>query len=105
MTTRADSASGEPGARRRILRLTQPLVRFLHVESASGLVLAVCTIVALTAANSPWADFYARLWDRNIRVGAGALELSYPLWYWINDALMVLFFFVIGLEIKREVPA
>ncbi|MDH3726002.1 MAG: Na+/H+ antiporter NhaA [Myxococcales bacterium] len=102
MTIRADSASADAQSRRRILRFTQPLVRFLRVESASGLVLAVCTVVALTAANSPWAASYGRMWNQNIRVGAGALELSYPLWYWINDGLMVLFFFVIGLEIKRE---
>lgn len=102
MSAGVDRAPGEPRARPPILRLTLPLVRFLHVESASGLVLAVCTVVALAAANSPWADSHARLWDTNLRLGAGALELSYPLWYWINDALMVLFFFVIGLEIKRE---
>ncbi len=84
------------------MRLTQPLVRFLHVESASGLLLGLCTVVALAFANSRWAGAYDELWNQNIRIGAGSFELSYPLWYWINDALMAVFFFVIGLEIKRE---
>ncbi|MDH3622568.1 MAG: Na+/H+ antiporter NhaA [Myxococcales bacterium] len=102
MTTEPHSASSNALPSRPVVRLTQPLVRFLHVESASGLLLAMCTVVALVLANSRWAAAYEQLWNQNVRIGAGSFELSYPVWYWINDALMAVFFFVIGLEIKRE---
>ncbi len=85
-----------------IQRFTKPIQQFLHVEAASGVVLAVCAAVALIAANSPWSDAWARLWDTRLVLGVGQLVLDYPLWYWINDALMALFFFLVGLEIKRE---
>src|SRR5262245_30297984 len=87
---------------RPLVRLTRPFHRFLHIESASGIVLAACTVLALLAANSPLAGGYERLWERTFRIAFGDVELSYPLWYWINDGLMAIFFFVIGLEIKRE---
>jgi NhaA family Na+:H+ antiporter len=85
-----------------ILRLTRPLERFLHVQAAGGLVLLAATLVALAAANSPLAETYRRVWEQPLEVGLGGFELAYPLWYWINDGLMAVFFFVIGLEIKRE---
>ena len=87
---------------RAVVRLTRPFDRFLHVESASGLVLAACTFLALLAANSPLAGWYDALWNRTFRIVLGDFELSYPLRYWINDGLMAIFFLVIGLEIKRE---
>jgi Na+:H+ antiporter, NhaA family len=87
---------------RPIQRLLSPLERFLHVEAASGFVLFGCTVVALALANSRFADAYQAFWSQPVRVSFGALGLDYPLWYWINDGLMTLFFFVIGLEIKRE---
>jgi NhaA family Na+:H+ antiporter len=83
-------------------RITRPLARFLHVEATSGIVLLACTAVALLAANTGLRDAYARFWETEVRVGAGGFELAYPLWYWVNDALMAIFFFVIGLELKRE---
>jgi NhaA family Na+:H+ antiporter len=88
--------------KRPVVRLTRPFDRFLHVESASGVVLAACTLLALLAANSRVAGWYGALWNQTFRVGLGEFELSYPLWYWVNDGLMAIFFFVIGLEIKRE---
>jgi NhaA family Na+:H+ antiporter len=87
---------------RPVVRLTRPFDRFFHVESASGLVLAACTLVALLAANSPVAGWYDAFWNQTARIAFGEFELSYPLWYWVNDGLMAVFFFVIGLEIKRE---
>jgi NhaA family Na+:H+ antiporter len=84
------------------LRLTRPLERFLHVQAAGGLVLLAATLLALAAANSPLADMYRRVWEQPLEVGLGRFELAYPLWYWINDGLMAIFFFLIGLEIKRE---
>lgn len=87
---------------RPIQRLQRPFAAFLHVESASGVFLLICTAVALIAANSPYAAAYDHFWHQEVRVAIGQFELSYPLSHWINDGLMVVFFFVIGLEIKRE---
>jgi NhaA family Na+:H+ antiporter len=85
-----------------VKQLLEPLTRFLHVESASGIVLLVCTLVALIAANSPWANAYAAFWQTPLGVNLGAIKLQKPLFEWINDGLMTLFFFVMGLEIKSE---
>lgn len=90
---------------RPIQRLTRPVQRFLEVESASGIVLAVGTVAALALANSPAAGWFHNLWEFPLRVGAGPFALDEPLHFWINDALMALFFFVVGLEIKREIAA
>lgn len=75
---------------------------FMHIESASGIVLLICTAFALIAANSPYAEAYQAFWHQELRIAVGGFELAHPLEGWINDALMVVFFFVIGLEIKRE---
>lgn len=83
-------------------RVTRPIQDFLHVEAASGIVLGLCTLVALGAANSAWAASWDAFWSTRLTIGAAGLLLDYPLWYWVNDALMAVFFFVIGLEIKRE---
>ena len=83
-------------------RLSQAFTRFLHTASSSGIVLLAATATALVLANSPWAGGVRAFWDTPLTIGAGDLTLSYPLWYWVNDGLMTLFFFVIGLEIKRE---
>ena len=87
---------------RPIQRLQKPLIAFTHIESASGIVLLVCTAIALIAANSPFADAYAAFWNQEFSIAIDDFELAYPLWYWVNDALMPIFFFIIGLEIKRE---
>lgn len=87
---------------RPIERVTKPFTRFLHIESASGIVLLVCTAFAVVAGNTELAEHYHRFWAGEFRIGVTPYELSYPLWYWVNDALMTVFFFVIGLEIKRE---
>ena len=88
-----------------VRRWTRPLVRFLHVESASGGVLLACTAAALVAANSPLAESYAAFWETHAGVGVGPWRLDHSLLHWVNDGLMTLFFFVVGLEIKREVVA
>ncbi len=87
---------------RPIQRLQRPLIAFTHIESASGIVLLVCTAVALVAANSSFAEAYAAFWNKEFSLSIEGFELAYPLWYWVNDGLMPIFFFVIGLEIKRE---
>jgi Na+:H+ antiporter, NhaA family len=82
--------------------LAQPVGRFLHVEAAGGIVLAVATAVALVWANSPWQESYHTLWSTNVSIGIGNRVLTGDLESWVNDGLMVLFFLVVGLEIKRE---
>jgi NhaA family Na+:H+ antiporter len=84
-------------------RLVRPFQRFIDAEEAGGIVLIVCTAIALAWANSPWAHGYHAFWETHLRIGLGAWALDYPLREWVNDALMVVFFFYVGLEIKREV--
>lgn len=88
-----------------VSRWVRPFVRFLQIESASGFVLLGCTFVALLMANSPWAAAYAEIWQTPVRLTAGDFELNKTFLLCINDGLMTLFFFVVGLEIKRELVA
>ncbi|MDP7257823.1 MAG: Na+/H+ antiporter NhaA, partial [Acidimicrobiales bacterium] len=86
----------------------RPMMRFLGIEAAGGILLIVATAVALIWANSPWSASYHDLWNAEIRFGIGDLVVlehhGHPLdlGQFVNDVLMVLFFFVVGLEIKRE---
>lgn len=84
-------------------RLTRPFSRFLQIETAAGAVLLVSTLVALLLSNSPWADAFLAVWETpvGIQVGSGGSVRS--LKEWINDGLMTLFFFLVALELKREV--
>ncbi|MEX2111962.1 MAG: Na+/H+ antiporter NhaA, partial [Pirellulales bacterium] len=84
-------------------RLAEPLARFMNIQASSGVVLLLVTIVALGLANSAWAEPFLEFWHTPIALvwGDQALELS--LLHWINDGLMVIFFFVVGLEVKREI--
>ena len=75
---------------------------FLKLESASGLILIVATVVALIFANTPLDHIYELFLSTQVGVQVGALEISKPLLLWINDGLMAVFFFLIGLELKRE---
>jgi len=93
------------GSTRRIERLLRPFQEFAGLAAASGIILLVCTILALLWANSPWSATYTALWGTKVTVGFGDFILSKALLLWINDGLMALFFFVVGLEIKREVIA
>ena len=86
-----------------VQRLVRPFVRYLQVESASGIVLLICTAAALVIANSNWADAYAEFWHIHLRIAIGSWELDESLAHWVNDGLMAIFFFVVGLEIKREI--
>ena len=88
-----------------VARWTRPLARFFELEAAAGVLLAVATAVALIVANSRWAGWYEALWQAHFRFGFPGAELDKPLLLWINDGLMTLFFFVVGLEIKRELVA
>ena len=75
---------------------------FLKKESASGIILMFAAVFAMILANSPWASWYNLLLDVPVVVAVGRLEIAKPLLLWINDGLMALFFFLVGLELKRE---
>jgi NhaA family Na+:H+ antiporter len=88
---------------RKLLRIIRPFQEFFHTEALGGLLLLAFTILALLWANSPWAANYSSLWQTKLTFGVGSFELSKPLLLWINDGLMAIFFFLVGLEIKREI--
>ena len=88
-----------------IVKLARPFQEFAGRETSGGILLLACTVVALAWANSPWAHSYRDLWHTSFSIGFASLNLSKELHFWVNDALMAVFFFVVGLEIKREVLA
>lgn len=75
---------------------------FLKKESASGIILMFAAVFAMIIANSPWVTWYNLLLDVPVVVAVGSFEIAKPLLLWINDGLMALFFFLVGLELKRE---
>jgi len=75
---------------------------FLKKESASGIILMFAAVFAMIIANSPWVSWYNLLLDVPVVVAIGSFEIAKPLLLWINDGLMALFFFLVGLELKRE---
>ena len=83
--------------------LIQPLRDFLATESAGGIALVVAAIIAILWANSPLRASYEQLWTTVFEVRLGSWALSMDLRHWVNEALMAIFFLVVGLEIKREV--
>jgi NhaA family Na+:H+ antiporter len=91
------------GARRReVARWYGPFERFVRGEAAGGIVLLLCTAVALVWANSPWSSAYAAILHHPLRLGGSQFMLELSVHEWINDGLMTVFFFLVGLEIKRE---
>jgi NhaA family Na+:H+ antiporter len=88
-----------------IVTLVRPFQEFASRETSGGILLLACTLVALVWANSPWAQSYAALWHTRLTIGLASFNLSKELHFWVNDALMAVFFFVVGLEIKRELLA
>jgi Na+:H+ antiporter, NhaA family len=84
-------------------RALATLQHFLHVEAVSGIVLLVAAAVALLWANSPFAHSYHDVWNVPIPLRLGGFAFDRPLHFWINDALMTVFFLVVGMEIRREI--
>jgi len=85
-------------------RWLAPVTRFLHVEASSGVVLLACTALALAIANSPLAGWFADLWKTPVSLSVGGFTLSGDVGHLIvNDGFMTIFFFVVGLEVKREI--
>jgi NhaA family Na+:H+ antiporter len=85
-----------------VKRILTPIQKFVRIESLSGMLLFGATILALILANSPLADRFQSLWQYKMGISTSGFELIKPLILWINDGLMAIFFFLIGLEIKRE---
>lgn len=92
------SASDRPLAR----LVARPVREFLRVEAAGSILLLLAAATALLWANSPWSSSYDALWHTHLTLDVGPLHLDESLQHWVNDALMVIFFFVVGLEIKYE---
>jgi Na+:H+ antiporter, NhaA family len=84
------------------LPVLSPLRAFLRTEAGGGVLLLAATVAALAWANSPWADSYQDFWHTSLSIGPGSWAVREDLQHWVNDALMLVFFFLIGLEIKRE---
>ena len=90
------------GDERPVERLFAPLRNFLRTEVSGGILLLAAAVVALVWANSPIGASYAATWHTPVRLEIGDVRLAKDLHFWINDGLMAIFFFVVGLEIKRE---
>ena len=85
-----------------MIRVKRFIQSFLHNQSVGGILLMICAVIALLAANVPQLAPLHELWKTNMGITIGNFSLSMSLEHWINDALMAIFFFVVGLEIKRE---
>lgn len=86
-------------------KILKPINRFIHHEYTSGLVLLLGVILAIVWVNSPFSESYHHFWEVDFTLSFDSYELKHPLHIWINDGLMAIFFFVIGLELKREFMA
>jgi NhaA family Na+:H+ antiporter len=82
--------------------LLRPFQTFAARETSGGILLLCCTVLALIWVNTPWVSIYETLWNTNITVGIAGHALDHDLHFWVNDGLMAIFFFVVGLEIKHE---
>lgn len=85
--------------------IADPFERFLKLQSSGGLLLILATAIAMLWSNSDYSASYFSLWEQHLSIGYGSFTFSRSLHWWINDGLMTIFFFVVGLEIKREVLA
>jgi Na+:H+ antiporter, NhaA family len=83
--------------------IKEPLSKFIKLETSSSIILFIATVSALIIANSPLSKSYLDFWNNYITISLPGFELSKPVLKWINDGLMAVFFFLIGLEIKREI--
>lgn len=101
---RGGAGGGQTRARRRSLaaQLSAPARQFLSTEAGGAVLLLAATVAALLWANSPWSESYQALWAAEASLSIAGWELSMDLGHWVNDGLMALFFFVIGLEVRRE---
>lgn len=83
-------------------RIRQPFIRFFEIESSGGILLILATILALIVANSGWGSAYESFFKQELTIGTEGFHITEKIIHWINDGLMAIFFFLVGLEIKRE---
>lgn len=86
----------------KIDRILEPVNKFIHLEYTGGIVLLSCVVLAILWANVAGIESYHHVWEQHFKIGLGTFTLDEPLHVWINDGLMAIFFFLIGLELKRE---
>ena len=107
LTDSPDLPQTPPEAWEPLLRFARlagrPLERFLRIEAASGILLLVVSAIALLWANSPWSQSYGDFWHTPLGVQVGSFSFERTLEWFVNDAMMVIFFFVVGMEIRREI--
>ncbi len=84
-------------------RIATPFEHFLHAQTTTGMILMFMTILALILANTPLTEAYTHFFHTKVDLTVGSWQLSNTIHHWINDGLMAIFFFIIGLEIKREI--
>lgn len=84
-------------------RISTPFEHFLHAQTTTGIILMFMTVLALILANTPLTETYAHFFHTKVDIAVGSWKLSHTIHHWINDGLMAIFFFIIGLEIKREI--
>ncbi|PRB80926.1 Na+/H+ antiporter NhaA [Pseudomonas sp. MYb185] len=101
--TRHTSGQALPRVQLLAERALATFERFTHIQAASGVILLLAAATALIWANSPLAPSYHALWHTPLSIGLGELTFSQPLHFWINDALMTVFFLVVGMEVRREI--
>jgi Na+/H+ antiporter NhaA len=101
---RVEGRRGRPFTERTawVRSLAGPIREFVATENASAVVLLAATVAALLWVNSPWGSTYERVWSAELSLRLAGAELSLSLREWVNDGLMAFFFFVVGLEIRRE---
>ena len=98
-----DPAASSPFRPSRLAPVLRPVHAFLRAESAGGILLLASAVAALVWANSPWGQSYHDFWHTEFTVGTEQFHRAMSLEHWVNDGLMVIFFLLVGLEIKREV--
>jgi NhaA family Na+:H+ antiporter len=91
--------------RSKIDLILKPVEQYMHHESTAGVLLLFSALIAIVWANSPWSEAYFHLWEYKISIQVGSYGITNSVHHWINDGLMAMFFFVIGLELKREIMA
>jgi NhaA family Na+:H+ antiporter len=104
METRPDTAQPVP-VPRLFKAAVAPVQAFFRLEASGGILLALCAVAAMIWANSPWAHTYTGLFDASLAIGLGSTPFHFTFRELINDGLMTIFFFLVGMEIKRELAA
>ncbi|GAB3529518.1 Na+/H+ antiporter NhaA [Arthrobacter monumenti] len=102
VTTQRTKSTMQTRRRQLSGQLSAPLRQYLDTESASAALMITATVLALLWANSPWSGVYEGLWSTGISLQIGTIDLGMDLGHWVNDGLMAVFFFIIGLEVRRD---